>query len=116
MCRVALNAQDGQPLMSARAPPEAEELADLMRELGSFLRQDMVEEEGMEEQRLPSVPGVPGVEEPPAQPPAPEELPAYVKAGPELLPKLEALLNLDDGVCGVDAELADWLHSVLHPN
>jgi len=118
---------EGQPLMSAREPPSSEELVELMRELGSFLRQDIVDEEAVDENhgRPPSaLPGgtaslldtAPVADGAPEAVPAPEELPAYMAAGPELLPKLEALLNVEDGLFVVDAQLADWLRSVFHPN
>jgi hypothetical protein len=42
--------------------------------------------------------------------------PEYLNAGVEILPKLEALLSVDDGIYAIDPYFADWLRSVFHPN
>ena len=126
--------QEGQPLMSSRAPPEAEEMRQLLREFGTFLRQDAIDDEptfsddarqavGVRETLL-SADGLDsaqgdkaeGDDAPPGTAKVLEGEPEYLNAGVEILPKLEALLNIDDGMYTIDPEFADWLRSVFHPN
>lgn len=113
--RAAEGSLEGQPLMSARSPPDAEELRELMRDLGSFLRQDVLEDEPGFSREQSGINATDGDAAGTAAASGGKE-PAYLSAGLGTLPKIEALLNVDDGMCEVDEEFADWLRSVFHPN